>query len=285
MHHEFTLAAANAGVHVLCEKPLAVTAHACSEMMRVAAKNRVKLMTAYRLHCEETNLRASELIASGKIGEPRYFNSCFSYVLTDKDNIRVKRKRGGGTIYDIGIYCLNAARYIFRAEPTEVFAFSASSGGIFKEVDETSACVLRFPGDRLATFTSSFGAEDVDYFEVVGTKGSLRVEPAFEYIGELAWRLKVGEKENEKTFAARDQFGAEISYFSDCILNNRTPEPSGEEGLIDVQIIEALYESAKKRVPVRLPKFPRKSRPDLSQQIKLPPVKEPEVIKVESPHD
>ena len=170
-------------------------------------------------------------------------------------------------------------------EPLEVFAFSAGSGGLFKEVDEMSACVLRFPGERLATFTASFGAEDVDYYEVVGAKGSLRVEPAFEYVGELSWRLKVGEKETEKSFASRDQFGAEISYFSDCILNNRQPEPSGEEGLIDVKIIEALYESAKNGRPVRLPKFKRRQRPQLSQHLKLPPVKEPSIVKVDSPHD
>jgi predicted dehydrogenase len=285
MHHRFAIEAAEAGVHVLCEKPLAVTARDCQEMIRAAQNNRVKLMTAYRLHCEETNLRAAELVASGKIGEPRYFNSCFSYVITDADNIRLKRKRGGGTLYDIGVYCLNAARHIFRAEPVEVFAYSVSSGALFREVDETSACVLRFPGERLAKFTCSFGAEDVDYYEVVGTKGSLRVEPAFEYTGELGWRLKVGEKETKKSFTPRDQFGAEITYFSECVLRNRQPEPSGEEGLIDVRVVEALYESARSGKPVRLAKFPRKSRPELSQQIKRPPVKEPKVIKAESPHD
>jgi predicted dehydrogenase len=286
LHHKYTIRAARAGIHVLCEKPLAVTRGDCDEMIRTASKNRVKLMTAYRLHNEETNLCASELVASGKLGEPRFFNSCFSFQVTDPDNIRLKRKRGGGTLYDIGIYCLNAARYIFRAEPTEVFACSANNGEKrFREIDEMTSVVMRFPGERLATFTTSFGAGDSDYYEVVGTKGSLRVEPAFEYVGELSYTLKIGEKEQEKTFAARDQFGAEISYFSDCILKGREPEPSGVEGRIDVQIIEALYKSAKSRKPVKLPKFPQKSRPNSDQQIKLPPVKKPEVIKADSPHD
>ncbi|HTG45872.1 MAG TPA: Gfo/Idh/MocA family oxidoreductase, partial [Verrucomicrobiae bacterium] len=244
LHKDYALRASAAGIHILSEKPLAVTAADCEKMTQAAARNGVKLMTAYRLHFEETNLRAAELVAAGKIGEPRFFNSCFSFQITDEDNIRLKRKRGGGTLYDIGIYCLNAARYIFGGEPIEVFAFSANNGEKrFREVDEMSACLLRFPGERLATFTSSFGSADSDYFEVVGTKGSLRVEPAFEYAGELAWKLKIGGKEQRKTFAARDQFGAEISYFSDCILRGRNPEPSGEEGMIDVRIIEALYES------------------------------------------
>jgi glucose-fructose oxidoreductase len=231
-------------------------------------------------------LRAVDIVRSGKIGEPRYYNSCFSFQVTDPDNIRLKRKRGGGTLYDIGVYCLNAARYIFRAEPIEVFAFSANNGEKrFREIDEMSAVLMRFPGERLATFTTSFGAGDADYYEVIGTKGSLRVEPAFEYVGELSYKLKIGEKEQEKKFAPRDQFGAEISYFSNCILKGKEPEPSGLEGLIDVQIVEALYQSAKTRKPIKLPKFPEKPRPTLAQQIKLPPIKKPEVIKADSPHD
>lgn len=286
MHKDFAVRAARAGVHVLCEKPLAVTMRDCQVMIDEAKKNRVKLMTAYRLHMEETNLRASEIVASGKIGEPKFFNSCFSFKVTDPDNIRLKKKRGGGTLYDIGVYCLNAARYIFQAEPTEAFAFSANSGArLFKEVDESTAVVLRFPDERLATFITSFGAADADYYEVVGTKGSLRVKPAFEYVGELSFKLKVGEKEQEKTFAPRDQFGAEITYFSECILNGRDPEPSGLEGLIDVQIVEALYKSAQSGRPVKLPKFPKKPRPTMKQQIKLPPVKKPDVIQADSPHD
>jgi predicted dehydrogenase len=286
LHRKYMIRAGRAGIHVLCEKPLAVTRGDCEEMIRVASKNRVKLMTAYRLHNEETNLCASELVASGKLGEPRFFNSCFSFQVTDPDNIRLKRKRGGGTLYDIGIYCLNATRYIFRSEPTEVFAFSARGGDKrFREIDEMTSVVMRFPDERLATFTTSFGAGDVDYYEVVGTKGSLRVEPAFEYTGVLSYILKVGDKERKKTFSARDQFAAEISYFSNCILKRKEPEPSGLEGLIDVQIIEALYQSARTGKPVKLPRFPRKMRPTRDQEIKFPPVKKPEVIQADSPHD
>jgi predicted dehydrogenase len=286
MHCEYTIRAAQAGIHVLCEKPLGVTATECKEMVRAAKKNRVKLMTAYRLHCEETNLRAMEIVRSGKIGEPRFFNSCFSFQVTDPDNIRLSRKRGGGTLHDIGTYCINAARYIFRAEPTEVFAFSANGGAkAFSQIDGTTSAVMRFPGARLASFTTSFETGDSGYYEIVGTKGSLRVEPAFEYVGELSYTLKIGEKEQKKTFFRRDQFGAEISYFSDCILKGKEPEPSGLEGLIDVEIINALYQSTKTRRPVKLPRFPQKARPSLEQEIKLPPVKKPEVIKAESPHD
>jgi glucose-fructose oxidoreductase len=287
LHREYAIRAAEAGVHILCEKPLAVTRADCEAMIRAARKHRVKLMTAYRLHLEETNLRVVELIKAGKIGEPKFFNSSFSFEITDPDNIRLQRKRGGGTLYDIGVYCLNAARYVFQAEPTEVFCMSASSKDKrFAQVDETSAAILRFPGERLATFVTSFGAADTGFYEVVGTEGSVRVDPAFEYHGELSYTLKAGGKEQEKTFAPRDQFGAELAYFSDCILKGREPEPSGEEGLIDVRIVEAMHESAKTRRPVKLGKFPAKARrPSLDQQIKLPPVKRPKVIEADAPHE
>lgn len=286
MHREYSVRAARAGIHILCEKPLAVTAQDCRAMIDAARKHRVKLMTAYRLHFEETNLRAIDLVSGGRIGEPRYFNAGFSFQVTDPDNIRLKKIRGGGTLYDIGVYCINAARYLFQSEPEEVFAYSSSGRERrFKEVDEMSAAVLRFPGDRTAVFTTSFGAADVDYCEIVGTKGSLRLDPAYEYSEPLAWRLQVEGKEQKKSFPVRDQFGAEISYFSDCILKGKDPEPSGEEGLIDVAIVEALYKSAKSGKPAKIGELPKKTRPNLKQEIKLPAVKKPKVIKAEAPHD
>lgn len=284
LHREYTIRAAEAGVHVLCEKPLGVKREDCEAMIRSARKHGIKLMTAYRLHFEETNLRVAEMVEAGKIGEPKFFNSSFSFELTYPDNVRLQKKHGGGTLYDIGVYCLNAARHVFRAEPTEVFCMSASSDDArFREVDETSAVVMRFPGDKLATFITSFGASGSDYFEVAGTKGRVRVEPAFKYQGELSYILKTDGKEQKKAFSPRDQFGAEISYFSECILKGREPEPSGEEGLIDVQIVEAMHESARTRKSVKLGKFPQKGRPKLEQAIKLPPVKRPQVIRAPSP--
>ncbi|MGV3772145.1 MAG: Gfo/Idh/MocA family protein [Verrucomicrobiales bacterium] len=286
MHRDYATRAARAGIHVLCEKPLAVTAKDCQAMIKAAEANDVKLMTAYRLHFEETNLSAIELIQSGKLGEPRYFNSIFSFEITDPDNIRLKKKRGGGTLYDIGVYCINAARYLFQAEPQEVTAVSANNGDKrFKEVDEMVSAILRFPGERLATFTVSFGSAARAMYEVVGTKGSIRVEPAYEYEGELSQEITINDKTKSKTFAARDQFASEILYFSDCILKGEDPEPSGEEGLIDVAIVEALTKSIKTGRPVSLPKFTKKSRPGMEMNIKRPPVKNPRIVKADSPHD
>jgi predicted dehydrogenase len=283
LHREYSVRAARAGVHVLCEKPMALTEGECEQMIREAEEGGTKLMIAYRLHFEETNLKAIEIVNSGKIGAARIFNSTFTQQVVE-DDIRLRQETGGGTLYDIGIYCINAARYIFRAEPVEVFATSASKDEKrFAEVEEMMSVAMRFPDERLASFTCSFGASKVRSYRIVGTKGDLLVEPAYEHSSELKHHLTINGKTRERKFPKRDQFAAELIYFSNCVLEDRKPEPSGEEGLIDVQIINALYRSANTGKPVRLGKFERKRRPTMEQEIERPPVKKPELVHAESP--
>ncbi|HYD47704.1 MAG TPA: Gfo/Idh/MocA family oxidoreductase [Terriglobales bacterium] len=282
MHKDFAIRAARAGVHVLCEKPMAVDAAECEQMIRAAEQNGIKLMIAYRLHFEAANLRAAELVAAGKLGEPRIFNSVFA-MQVKPDNIRLERELGGGTLFDIGIYCINAARSVFRAEPVEVTAFSSRSGDRrFTEVDEMTSAILRFPDDRLATFTASFGAADVSAYEVIGTAGRVRLDPAYEYAEGLALEVTVNGRTRRQRFARSDQFAAELVYFSNCVLENRNPEPSGIEGLADVRVIEALYRSAETGKPVRLRPVVKRQRPTRKQEIRRPAVRKPKLIKVSS---
>jgi predicted dehydrogenase len=282
LHCEYAVRAARAGIHVLCEKPMAVTTEECRQMITAAKQARVKLMVAYRLHFEEANMTAVQLLRSKKLGTLRVFNSVFSMQVRP-GNIRVKRKYGGGTLYDLGVYCINAARYLFGDEPVEVSAFAVSGPDRrFKEVDEMTCALLRFPDDRLASFISSFGAADASTYEVIGTKGRLRVEPAYEYVGDLTQQITIGGKTQEKTFPMRDQFAPELLYFSECIFTGRDPEPSGEEGLNDVRIIEALYRSADTGRPVRLSGLSKGRRPTTMQIIRRPPVKKPPLVKVQS---
>jgi glucose-fructose oxidoreductase len=282
LHAEYSIRAANAGIHVLCEKPMAVTAKECAAMIRAAREHHVKLMIAYRLHFEEANLKAIHIARSGKIGEPRFFSSLFSLQVKE-GNVRTRDDLGGGTLYDLGIYCINAARYIFQAEPQEAFAYSSRNGERrFREIDEMSSALLRFPDGRLCTFTSSFGAMDAASYEIIGTKGRLRVDPAYEYAMALRHYLTIGDKTTSRTFRKRDQFAPELLYFSDCIIKNREPEPSGSEGLADVRVIEALYRSAAIRKPVKLAiKAPGK-RPTLKQEIRRPPLGQTKLIHAES---
>jgi predicted dehydrogenase len=243
LHCDYTVRAAKAGIHVLCEKPMAVTVEECDMMIRAAQDNSVKLMIAYRLHLEEANLKAIETIRSGQIGEPRIFSSLFTQQIKET-NIRLKQETGGGTLNDIGIYCINAARYLFQDEPIAVFASSASNGEQrFREVPEMNSVILRFSKERLATFTCSFGAAKVETYQVVGTKGDLRVELAYSMYGPIKHILTIDGKVQQRTFEPYDQLAAEFNYFSDCILYNNEPEPSGIEGLIDIQIISALHNS------------------------------------------
>ncbi len=286
MHRDFVVAAARAGKHVLCEKPLAVTSGECAEMIEAAARNGVRLMTAYRLHFERANLEAVEIVRSGRLGEPRAFHSFFA-MQVDDDNIRLAPPdRGGGPLYDIGIYCINAARYLFRAEPSEVFAMEASIGDRrFAHTPEMVSAVMRFPVERLATFTCSFGAADIGWYEIVGTKGRLRLEPAYEYAEPLVHHLEVGERRRSRRFAKRDQFAPELLYFSDCILSGKEPEPSGREGLADVRVIRALIESARTGRTVALDEdFERHKRPTLALETRRPPIPEaPPLVGASSP--
>jgi glucose-fructose oxidoreductase len=278
MHAEYTIRAANAGVHVLCEKPMAVTADECEQMIEACRENHVKLMIAYRLHFEEINLKAVDLVRRGRIGVPKYFNSSFS-LRVRPDNIRTKKELGGGTLYDIGVYCINAARYLFGAEPKEVMAISVNSGGkAFQEIDESTGALLRFDGERVAAFVTSFNASDVAAYRILGTKGHLHVDPAYEYAEGLAYELTVNGKTTRKRIGKRDQFAPELLYFSDCILENRAPEPSGEEGMQDVRIIEALYESAETGKAVGIPPFDGDKRPTGRQRITRTGIDKPELV-------
>jgi glucose-fructose oxidoreductase len=147
-----------------------------------------------------------------------------------------------------------------------------------------TSVLLRFPGDRTAAFQCSFGAAPVGSYDLVGTRGSLCMNPAFEIAEDLVQYLTVGDKTRTRVYPARDQFAPELLEFSDCILSDREPEPSGEEGLADVRVLEAIEESARQGGrPVRLARFEKEQRPSLKQEIQRPLPPKPELVRVEPP--
>jgi predicted dehydrogenase len=278
MHRAYTERAARAGLHVLCEKPMAVTSDDCERMIEVTRQNDVKLMIAYRLHFERGNLEAAEMAHSGTLGDLRFFTSNFSMQVAP-ENFRSSRKLGGGPLYDIGVYCINAARSAFAAEPTEVLAATVTRRDQrFKEIPETVAVIMKFPQERIAAFTCSFGGADRSAYEIVGTKGSITLDPAYEYAQGVEYTLRLGRRKRERRYEKSDQFAPELIYFSDCILHDSEPEPSGEEGIADVRVIEALNRSIEtgRWVSPQLPQ--RRRRATLRQEIRRPGIQPPPLV-------
>lgn len=253
------------------------------QMIRVCEQRRVRLMVAYRLHFEAANLIAVELARGREIGDPRLFSSVFSMQVRG-GNIRTQPRRGAGPLYDLGIYCVNASRYLFRAEPLDVTAMKlAGRDPRFSSIDEAYAVTMRFPDERVAQFTCSFGAHDRAHYEVIGTAGFLTLDNAYEYATEMVLHVESNHGEKTRTFPKRDQIAAELEYFEQCIREGTDPEPSGWEGLADVRILQAIQSSARfgRAVPIEAIQRPR--RPDLGQVIQVPPHELPPLVDVERP--
>jgi predicted dehydrogenase len=284
LHADFTLRAARAGVHVLCEKPLATSANDARRMVEACRRADVRLMTAYRLHFEPGNLRAIQAITDGEIGDPRVFDSAFT-TQVKPTGIRTEAERGGGPLFDIGIYCINAARYLFRAEPTSVVAeVIEGKGKRFREVEEAVSAILTFPEGRVATFVASFGASDIAYYTVIGTTGYVCLDSAYEHTE--ARHLEVGGegRPRKDRFRKVDQVAPELMHFADCVRSGRDPEPSGKEGLIDVRIIEAIQRSAATGRRVRLSPLPRRRRrPSTRQEMRVGRDRRPKLVRAEIP--
>jgi glucose-fructose oxidoreductase len=287
MHKDFAIRAAERGVHVLCDKPFATSVADVEAVMEAARRGGAKIMIAYRLHFEPANLAAIGAIRSGRVGAPRYMAAEFSMQVKE-GNIRTKRELGGGPVFDLGIYCINAARQIFGVEPVSVHAEAARPDDPrFRDVEEMTAVTMRFPGERLAQFVCSFGMSDVSQFQVWGTRGALRVEQAFEMVGEK--RLVIEEPGNPKPvkrrFGNRDQFAPLLLEFSDAIKKDRDPFPDGPEGIADLRVIEAIYRSIENHSPARVENGGADTGDELVRRRgnKVPPHPKPELIHAEGP--
>jgi glucose-fructose oxidoreductase len=283
LHAQMTLIAARHGVHVLCEKPMAPTEAECMQMIRACEQRRVKLMIGYRLHFQSANLVAVEIARGGELGDPRVFSSTNTMQIRE-GNTRVQPRRGAGPLWDIGIYCVNAARYLFRAEPLEVLAMKLSGRDHrFTSVDEAYAVTMRFPHERVAQFTCSYGAADRSHYELIGTEGFLTLENAYDYTAEMTMHVRGQHGDKTRTFEKRDQIAGEISYFARCIRDNVDPEPSGWEGVADVRILQAIHQSSRFGRAVPIDPILRPHRPSLGQEIEVNAHPEPPLVDVEQP--
>ncbi|MBV8899283.1 MAG: Gfo/Idh/MocA family oxidoreductase [Verrucomicrobia bacterium] len=285
-HAEFIIPALRAGIHVLSEKPLEVSTAKCREILNVARTASAKLMVAYRLHFEPGTLSTIEVVRSGQLGQVHTFTSTFAQPL-DASNHRAHSGDLAGPVLDMGPYPVNAARYIFGDEPTEVVAAVGTrhpETGFDQTFDDTVAVTLRFPGNRLAQFTLSYYGGPVNSFVALGPKGSVMLDPAYMFGQPMEQTVAVGQEKRKKAFKNTDHFGGELKYFSDCILNGTDPEPDGEEGFADVRVLEGVLEALKSGGPVPLPPFSRTRRIDTeAQRMELRAVSTPDLVDVSNP--
>lgn len=258
MHCDYAVEAARAGVHVLVEKPMAVMADECRRMIRTAQTNRVKLMIAYRLQLHPAHARALELVRGGAIGTPKTISTDFTTRIEDAEDPRLQRRLGGGSVYDLGVSSIHAARALLGSEPAQVMAMTARTSRRFGgDVDEGTVALIRFPDERLAHLHTSVGEEPTAGLQILGEEGWIQLHNAYHHDVPVTLELQRRGQRETTSFEPTDQFAAEISYFSTCILQDRQPEPSGIEGLQDVRLVEAIYRSARDGRPVTLPRLAR----------------------------
>jgi predicted dehydrogenase len=258
LHAEYTIRAARAGKHVLCEKPMANSVEDCQRMIDACNEAGTKLMIAYRAQFERFNRNAIERIRKGELGRIRMITSDHGRpVKPDEqqaDVWRVKKElAGGGSLMDIGIYSLNACRYLTGEEPVEITAqmYSDPQDPRFREVEDNVAFTLRFPSGVLAACTSSYSYQSVKRGRVFGDQAWLELDPLSDY-EEHTMTIGTAEGEQEPQLQEGNQFAAEMDHLSECVLHNKAPRTPGEEGLRDVRYIMAIYQAAQEGKSIKL---------------------------------
>ena len=251
MHEEYVLRGAKTGKHVLCEKPMATSSREAEQMISACKEAKVKLMIAYRQQYEPHNRALRQLVTEGKLGGLRGFVSSNSQQQGDPTQWRLKKSlAGGGCLPDVGLYCLNASRFLSGEEPVEVMAsiYQPKDDPRFTEVEASCSFSLKFPSGFVATCTTSYDVHKSQFLRLEGTKAWADMSPSYGYHGNhLKWSHLEGERETEivPQIEEKDQFALEMDHFAECILEGKTPHTPGEEGLKDHRIMEAIYESAR----------------------------------------
>jgi predicted dehydrogenase len=255
-HAEQTVRAAAARKHVLCEKPLANTVADCRRMVEACRAHKVLLMTAYRKYFEPGSVALKKLVSSGKLGRLRHIFSTYTEIV---DPVKARHWQlnsqlaGGGSLMDIGIYCVNHMRWLAGSVPLEASASRwTDDPQRFKQVEDSIAFRLMHPDGLVCHGTSSYSSMAASFVQVHGSKGWAALNPAFAFEEERRLFGKIQGRWFEQKFRVIDEFLLELNAFADCIRRGRDPEPNGVEGMQDMATIEAIYRSARENrtVPV-----------------------------------
>jgi predicted dehydrogenase len=250
LHAEHAVKAAKAGKHVLCEKPMEVSVEKCQQMIDACKQAGRQLAIGYRLHFEPNNLECVRLAREKVFGDLKLIEADFGFRIGDPTQWRLNRAlSGGGPLMDVGIYALQATRYLSGEEPACVSAITTvTDPAKFKDVEESIAWQMKFPSGVLASCNSTYNFKDMDRYKVFAENGWFELDPAYVY-GGIHGRRSDGEQIH---FPSIDQFAAEMDDFAQCILNNQPTKVPGEEGLRDVKIMMAIYEAARTGKTVNL---------------------------------
>jgi predicted dehydrogenase len=255
-HAEQTIRAAAAGKHVLCEKPMANTVEDCHRMVEACRAHRVRLMIAYRKYFEPGSVALKKLVVSGKLGRLRHIFSTYTEIV-DPVKARTwqlnRQLAGGGSLMDIGIYCVNTMRWLAGSDPIEASAHAwTDDPGRFGEVEDSIAFRLTHPEGLVCQGTSSYSAQAASFVQVHGDRGWAALNPAFAFEEERRFFGKIQGRYFEQTFKVIDEFALELDAFAEGIRRGRDLEPGGMEGLRDLATVQAIYRSAResRTVPI-----------------------------------
>ncbi len=256
-HAAFTVQAATAGKHVLCEKPMATSVAECQQMIDACRSNHVRLMIAYRKYFEPAALDLKLLVDSGKLGRLKIIHSSFSIYLRPGDGRPAwhfdRRLAGGGALPDVGVYCVNTARWVTGQDPVEASAYQWTvDPEVFQEVDENIAFRLNFPDGLIMQATASWGGATESFLHIVGERGWATLAPAYQYNEERRLYGRLAGRWFEREYKIMNELGLELDGFADCVRRNREPAPNGVEGLKDVAVMQAIYQSAREGRPVSI---------------------------------
>jgi predicted dehydrogenase len=245
LHREWTIKAAEAKKHVLCEKPLAMNAAECADMDGAARRNGVKLMEAFMYRFHPQTLKVLDLVRTAAIGDIRLIHSAFTFRVTNPANIRLQLELGGGSLMDVGCYCVNIARTISGREPTDVQAYASwSSTG----VDDQMIGNLQFSNGLLAQFDCSLTLSRREFYQVVGTDGTIDVPLAFlPGTAQTTVRLRQKQKEELYEIPGVDEYRLMVEHFARCVLYEEPLRYPPAEAAANMRVIEALYRSARHR--------------------------------------
>ncbi|MGV2939675.1 Gfo/Idh/MocA family protein [Mesobacillus sp. LC4] len=253
LHRKWVLEAAKHGKHILCEKPAALTAQEMIEMNRYCKEQHVLFMEAFMYQFHPQHKLVKEIISSGEIGEVKLMRSSFSYYMEDREtNIRMDKSLGGGSIYDVGSYCIHSMRNILGAEPVKVKAHGKLDPET--DVDVSAVAYLEFERGIQGVFDCSFEASFRQEYEIVGTRGRIQVPRAFRPdvsggVGLVTVETN-GQQRTEKVEG--DIYLLQVDHLSEAILEKKSLIYPAEKTIANMHVIDACYASLEKKEEVTI---------------------------------